>query len=103
MNELYKKVDAGESYPHCVRCPVCGSPAELWSYSKDFQRGPIDKVVMCTNGERFDPQDAMDDEGCLLYMPPLGFYKSRKIEAIDYWNNYAAALIKRRDEQEKQA
>jgi len=88
--ELYKQVT--EDHPYLEPCPVCGVAAELWQYSKDFKDGPIQKVVMCTNGERFDPQDCVQGEGCLLYMPPDSFYRGRIIEAVKYWNAYAKAI-----------
>ena len=50
--ELYKKAELPAG-AHVEPCPVCGADAELWQYSKDFKNGPIDKVVMCANGERF--------------------------------------------------
>jgi len=47
----YKK---GE-IPKCAiePCPVCGAEAELWLFSDDFKNGPINKLMMCTNGEKF--------------------------------------------------
>lgn len=78
------------------RCPVCGSEAELWLHSLDFENGPINKVVMCSNGEPFFPQDGLFD-GCLLYMPPNGFHRPTIREAVKYWNDYAAALTAMRD------
>jgi hypothetical protein len=71
---------------------VCGADAELWQYSKDFKDGPIEKVVMCSNGERFGPQDGAVNEGCLLYMPPQDFYRGRIVEAVKFWNEYANVL-----------
>jgi len=47
---------------------------------------------MCSNGEKFGPQDGLTNEGCLLYMPPQDFYRGRIVEAVKYWNEYAKAL-----------
>jgi hypothetical protein len=79
-----------------ARCPVCGSEAELWLHSLDFEHGPINKAVMCSNGEPFLPQDGLFD-CCLLCMPPNGFYRPTVREAVKYWNEYAAALIAMRE------
>ena len=63
-------------------CPFCGSAGQLYQY----KAGPnvYQKVVMCTNG-------GGDDENgeCPMYMPPDGFYKATKKEAIAAWNNRA--------------
>lgn len=73
-------------------CPVCGADAELWQYSRS-ETAPTNKAVMCSNGERFGPQDAMADDGCLLNMPPDDFYKATIREAVAFWNDYARALM----------
>ncbi len=101
--ELYKKADLPAG-PHIEPCPVCGADAEIWQYSTDFKNGPIDKVVMCTNGDRFGPQDGLMNEGCLLYMPPQDFYRSRIVDAVKFWNEHAKALnAQRRDRNWKRA
>lgn len=89
--ELYKpgELPAGAQVEPC---PVCGADAQLWQYSTDFKTGPIEKVLMCSNGEKFGPQDGLTNEGCLLYMPPQDFYRGRIVEAVKYWNEYAKAL-----------
>ena len=89
--ELYKRAEMPVG-AYLAPCPVCGADAELWQYSQDFKNGPIDKVVMCTNGERFGPQDGAVNEGCLLYMPPQDFYRGRIVEAVKFWNEYANVL-----------
>lgn len=93
--ELYKK---GEfpSGASVEPCPVCGADAELWHHSTDFKNGPINKVVMCSNGESFGPQGSVADEGCLLFMPPRDFYCGRIVEAVKFWNEYAKALTAQR-------
>ena len=73
-------------------CPVCGADAELWQYSRS-ETAPTNKAVMCSNGERFGPQDDPGDDGCLLYMPPEDFYKATIREAVAFWNDYARALM----------
>ena len=98
--ELYKKADLPAGM-HVEPCPVCRADAELWQYSTDFKNGPIDKVVMCSNGDRFWPQDGAMNEGCLLYMPPPDFYRGRIVEAVTFWNEYAKALNAQRREREK--
>lgn len=89
--ELYKKAEL-PSGAYLAPCPVCGADAELLQYSEDFANGPIEKVAMCTNGDRFGPQDGAMNEGCLLYMPPQEFYRGRIVEAVKYWNEYANVL-----------
>ena len=89
--ELYKPADLPTGTP-VEPCPVCGADAQLWQYSTDFKAGPIEKVLMCSNGEKFGPQDGLTNEGCLLYMPPQDFYRGRIVEAVKYWNEYAKAL-----------
>ena len=91
----YKK---GET-PKCAiePCPVCGSDAELWLFSDDFENGPINKLMMCTNGEKFGPQEGFMNEGCLLYMPPDEFHRSRAADAVKFWNEYARALVVQRN------
>ena len=93
--ELYKKAELTDGMV-LAPCPVCGADAELWLYSTDFKNGPIDKVAMCTNGEKFGPQDGLMNEGCLLYMPPQDFYRGRIVEAVKYWNDYAKVLNEQR-------
>lgn len=95
--ELYKKAELPAGL-HAEPCPVCGADAEFWQYSEDFKNGPIDKLIMCSNGDRFGPQDGVANEGCLLYMPPQDFYRGRVAEAVKFWNQYAKALnAQRRD------
>ena len=90
----YKK---GET-PKCAiePCPVCGADAELWLFSDDFENGPINKLMMCTNGEKFGPQEGFMNEGCLLYMPPDEFHHGRAADAVKFWNEYARALVAQR-------
>ena len=77
MREEFKKI---EGWDYTMEpCPFCGSPAELWEHQLDD--GAYRKVVMCSNGG-----DGLDDEGCPMYMPPEGFYKATKIEALVAWN-----------------
>lgn len=73
------------------RCPVCGSQAKLWQYSTS-PTAPRQLVVMCEHGEPIGPQDGIKNEGCLLYMPPEGFYQERIASAVRYWNDFARAL-----------
>jgi len=89
--ELYKPADLPAG-THVEPCPVCGAEPQLWQHSTDFKSGPIEKVLMCSNGEKFGPQDGLTNEGCLLYMPPQDFYRGRIVEAVKYWNEYAKAL-----------
>ena len=72
-------------------CPICGSAVELWQYA-ETETSPTTKSVMCSNGERFGPQDGLVNEGCLLFMPPDNFYRATTREAVKYWNEYAKAL-----------
>ena len=72
-------------------CPCCGAKAELWQYSTS-ETAPCTKVVMCSNGDAFGPQDGVVNGGCPLYMPPDGHYMATIREAVKYWNEYAKAL-----------
>ncbi len=76
-------------------CPVCGHPAELWQYSTSTD-GPTTKLVCCTRGDPFGPQEGQAMGGCLLYLPPQPFYQATIREAVRYWNDYARALVKLR-------
>ena len=76
-------------------CPVCAAAAEVWQLS-EVEKGTTSKVVMCSNGLMFGPQDGVMNEGCLLYMPPNDFYCPTVREAVKYWNEYAKALEKQR-------
>ena len=76
---------------HLYPCPVCAADAELWQYS-EAETTPTTKLVMCSRGEAFGPQNGLVDEGCLLYMPPGAFYKASIRDAVKYWNDYAVAL-----------
>lgn len=79
-----------------VLCPVCSSIAELYRYS-EAPDAPTTTAVMCSNGDRFGPQDGLTNEGCLLYLPPDQFYRGTIREAVKYWNQYACVLeIQRR-------
>lgn len=90
IRELYRPVMPA---PEAIAaCPVCGAEAAAWSYSAT-PAAPMQRVVMCSNGEAFGPQEGFANEGCLLYMPPDDFYKATIREAARFWNEYAAALI----------
>lgn len=103
IKELYKKAEFPNG-THVEPCPVCGADAELWFYSTDFENGPIEKAVMCSNNEKIGLQDGLVNEGCLLMMPPQDFYHGRIADAVKYWNAYAKALgQQRRDRNWKRA
>lgn len=89
----YKPLEVPTPGPSLYDCPVCGSKASLWQYSKS-ETTATTKAVMCTMGDAFGPQDAIVNEGCLLYMPPRVFYKATIRDAIKYWNAYAVSLMK---------
>ena len=72
-------------------CPVCGSEAVVWEFS-EYPKDPVQRVVMCENGEKIGPQSGLTHEGCLLYLPPNEFYHGRGADAVRYWNEYAKAL-----------
>lgn len=92
--DCYKKIELTAAY-RLQNCPVCQSKAELWQFSESAD-APISKVVMCSHGDAFGPQDGITNEGCLLYMPPEAFYQGRIPDAVRYWNDYAKALRKLR-------
>lgn len=77
MKEEYTKIEGWDR--KMGMAPLCGSPAELWEHK--LENGTYRKVVMCSNGG-----DGLDDEGCPMYMPPEGFYKATKVEALSTWN-----------------
>lgn len=66
-------------------CPLCGSPSELWQFSRDDLTAS--KVVMCSNG---DPV-AEIESGCPMFMPPEDFYCATQREAASRWNTFCAA------------
>ena len=76
-------------------CPVCGSDAKVWEFAEKAG-DPVQRVVMCENGEQFGPQDGAINDGCLLYMPPQDFYHGTGRDAARYWNEYAKALCVQR-------
>jgi hypothetical protein len=90
MHDDYKPLDHDPD--KIERCPVCGSAGQLWQYSTS-PTTPRQLVVMCSHGEAIGPQDGIRDEGCLLYMPPEGFYQARITDAVRYWNDFARALV----------
>jgi hypothetical protein len=94
-HDEYKALDTPVGQ-HIAACPVCGAAGALWQYSKSEQDATT-KAVMCTNGEAIGPQDGVVNEGCLLYLPPRGFYQATIREAIKYWNEYAKALMRTTD------
>ena len=87
VREMYKKLETSK---HIEPCPFCGYPAELWEYEP--VPGHFQKVVMCTNLDNQGEDEDKDDCGCPMYMPPNGFYKATKREAILIWNNRAPAI-----------
>lgn len=84
----YKRLKTSE---HLEPCPCCASDAQLWQYSTS-EAAPTEKVVMCSNGERFGPQDGIHGEGCPLYMPNQLHYRATIRDAIKYWNAFAKDL-----------
>ncbi len=80
---------------HLEYCPVCGHDAELWQYSAAYY-GPTNKLICCSRGDAFGPQEGEAMGGCLLYLPPQPFYRATIREAVRYWNDYAKALEKLR-------
>lgn len=77
MKDSFKKIDSWES--KLKPCPFCGSTAEMWEYKAG---GDIyQKVTMCSNAG-----DGSAGDECPMYLPPRGFYKSTKREAMEIWN-----------------
>ena len=72
-------------------CPLCGSDASVWEFSEK-PSDPVQRVVMCSNGEALGPQDGMVNEGCLFYMPPDQFYRPTGRDAVGYWNEFTRAI-----------
>jgi hypothetical protein len=90
----YKRLETPAD-THLEHCPVCGHAAELWQYSASDD-GPTNKLICCTRGDAFGPQEGEAMGGCLLYLPPQPFYRATIREAARYWNDYAKALEKLR-------
>ena len=84
-------------------CPVCGANAEIWKYSEDFANYPIQWVIACNNSRPIGAQAEFDNPGCLLFMPPKEFYRSRAVEAVNYWNEFANALKALRSDSNKKS
>jgi hypothetical protein len=89
--EMYKQIDISQGVS-LLPCPCCGMSAQLWRYAKSGI-DPSTLVAMCSNGDKFGPQDGAINEGCLLYMPPDNFYRATIRDAVKYWNEYASALL----------
>ena len=74
MRERYKKI---EGWGQALKpCPFCGTHAEMWEYESGLcgNKGDEDGEVEC----------------CPMYMPPDGFYKATKLEAMNLWNTRKA-------------
>jgi hypothetical protein len=89
-HDCYQPIDTPEGVV-IEPCPVCNARASLWRHS-EAPDAPTTTAVMCSNGERFGPQDGLVNLGCLLYMPPGDFHRGTIREAVRYWNEYALAL-----------
>lgn len=83
--ELYHKIDGYDDQLH--NCPFCGSKAELWEYS--ISGDYFQKVAVCSKSEDDDTEE------CPMYMPPDGFYKATKKEAIEVWNTRQPSQVER--------
>ena len=96
-DELYEcLVEAGAFDVEVKTCSVCGSAPALWQFTESG--GTFSKAVMCSNGDAVaDPEDIQDD-GCPMYMPPRGFYKATRREAIKYWNLWHTAMTQQRQQ-----
>jgi hypothetical protein len=90
MHDDYKRLETPAG-THLDRCPVCGHDPEVWQYSTAPDE-PTSKVICCSMGDPFGPQDTVALSGCLLYMPPNAFYQPTIRQAARYWNDYAKAL-----------
>lgn len=71
-------------------CPCCGSNAQVYEIVSEDRA--TQKLVCCSNGERFGPQDGTNDDGCPLFMGTLGHHQPTIREAVKYWNEYAKSL-----------
>lgn len=87
-DEVFNHIPEKHHQQTLLRCPLCGSPAEMWE-----RIGPADivtKAVMCTRGDS-EPLGPMED-GCPFFMPPVrSFYRSTYREAAAVWNDAAKA------------
>jgi hypothetical protein len=93
-HEEFKLIKA----PHEMRvepCPVCGADAEIYQFS-EAPGEDVQRVVMCSNTDPIGPQDGLVNDGCLLQLPPMAFYKATAKSAIIYWNEFAVALNAKR-------
>lgn len=82
VREMYHRVTGWDK--KLERCPFCGSNAEMWEYEPTSNH--YQKVVMCSNGGDEDN----DIEPCPMYMPPEGFYRDTKANALKTWNTRKA-------------
>ena len=96
VHEVYKPIDSTE---HIEPCPLCYAKAQMWQYSMDAT-DPVQRVVMCENGDRIGEREGIANEGCPFYMPPEDFYQPTAREAARYWNAFATALRIQRFERE---
>jgi hypothetical protein len=90
MHDDYKQLSTPDGVT-LERCPVCGSEAALWQYSES-ETDPRQLLVCCSHGDMIGPQDHLVGGGCLLYLPPQGFYRETIRDAVRYWNEFAKAL-----------
>jgi hypothetical protein len=100
IKKPFETIRRAEFQPYDVSpCPLCGASAAVWHESATFD-SPVMKVVMCENEDFVvDPEDSLLSTKCLLYLPPQSFYHDRAVDAVAYWNRYAAECCKKRSEQ----
>lgn len=94
-NIVPEKPSANRAWGALSACPCCGSPAEM---QKRISAEAVPAFVVCCNrSATIAPEDDPEiGEGCVLDLPPFGFYHGTAREAAKYWNQYAAALTRLR-------
>lgn len=79
-------------HPALDPCCVCGSKPQVWRYNDTEDSSTV--AVCCVNAEAFEELDgSLMGSGCVLYMPPAGFYRPRIVDAVKYWNAYQRAAM----------
>jgi hypothetical protein len=85
-------------HPAVEPCCVCGSKPQVWRYNETEDSSTV--AVCCPTTDMAD-NDPLGGQECLLYLPPLAFYRPRIVDAVKYWNAYQrAALAMRGDNRE---
>jgi hypothetical protein len=86
------------AWPELSACPVCGHAASM---QRRIGGALVDDafLVCCERKGAIHPDDDPEIGGlCVMDLPPACFYHETARAAANYWNSYAAALVKLRAE-----